>query len=465
MKGINNGMNLALSKCIQLEQFDGAVELKDLEFSFENALLPQQSIGENAKKLKAEIEKMIEALSEGYEDNRASISLPDDRNMLDIVKQAIADGLRLKPEYIIVVGIGGSNLGAIAVQEAVLGRLHNQLTASTRVLYADTVDADNIHDIITLVRSVLEKNGNILLNVISKSGTTTETISNAQVLTDLLRIYKKDYEKYVRVTSDRDSKLWDIAIRERFNLLEIPAKVGGRYSVFSPAGLFPLGLLGVNIENLLNGAKSMRDICLSSDIKNNPAAMSAVIQYLHYIHGKNIFDLFLFANDFESLGKWYRQLMAESLGKEFDIDGKRVNIGMTPTVSIGSTDLHSMAQLYLGGPYDKFTTFVRIKNNRAFIDVPFVECFSELVSAIQGKSLRDIMDAILEGTEEAFKIGKRPFIEITMPDKSEYSVGQLLQFKMMETIYLGHLLRVNPFDQPNVESYKSETRKILAKQS
>jgi glucose-6-phosphate isomerase len=439
--------------------------MKDIEFSFEDAMLSQNSVTSTAEKLKIEIGKIANALPKGCNDDMASINLLDDKNMLRNVKQVIADDSQLNPECLIVVGIGGSNLGTIAVQEAVLGKLYNQLTASTKVLYADTVDADYIDNIIALAKSALEKNGNILLDVISKSGTTTETIANAQVLMDLMRAHKKDYERYVNVTSDKDSKLWNLALREGFKLLEIPGKVGGRYSVFSPVGLLPLGLLGVNIEDLLDGARSMRDICINMNVEENPAAMSAVIQYLHYKSGKNVFDLFLFANDFESLGKWYRQLMAESLGKEFNRKGEKVNVGMTPTVSIGSTDLHSMAQLYLGGPYDKLTTFVKVKESRACVDVPIIEGYSELVSGIQGTSLSDIMKAILEGTEEAFRIAKRPFTEITMPNKSEYSVGQLMQFKMMETIYLARLLEVNPFDQPNVESYKKETRRILAAQN
>jgi glucose-6-phosphate isomerase len=217
--------------------------------------------------------------------------------MLGKVKQAIGRNLQLKPVYLIVVGIGGSNLGTLAVQEAVLGKLHNQLTASTKVLYADTVDSDGIDNIITLVKPVLERGGNIVLDVVSKSGTTTETIANAEVLIDLLRRHKKDYKDCISVTSDKDSELWNIAVREGFNVLEIPKKVGGRYSVFSSVGLFPLGLLGINIEQLLDGAKSMRDACVNMNVEENPAAISASIRYLHYESGKNISDLFLFAND------------------------------------------------------------------------------------------------------------------------------------------------------------------------
>ena len=435
--------------------------MKDIEFSFEDAIIPQQRILETAERLRPEIKIMANAISEGYEGDLASLYLPDDRLMLGKVRQVIGENLHLKPVYLVVVGIGGSNLGTIAVQEAVLGKLYNQLTTATKVLYADTVDSDSINNIITLVKSVLERGDNILLNVISKSGTTTETIANAEVLIDLLRKHKKDYKKCITVTSDKDSELWNIAVREGFNVLEIPKKVGGRYSVFSSAGLFPLGLLGLNIERLLDGAAYMREACVDTNVEKNPAAISAAIQYLHYESGKNISDLFLFANDLESLGKWCRQLMAESLGKEFNKKGETVNIGITPVVSIGSTDLHSMAQLYLGGPYDKFTTFLSVENSNSHINVPTLKEYSKLVYGIQGKSLESVMSAIVEGTKAAFRQGGRPFMEIKLPCKSEYSIGQFLQFKMIETIFLGYLLDVNPFDQPNVESYKEETRKIL----
>jgi glucose-6-phosphate isomerase len=437
--------------------------VKDIEFSFGDAMITQQRIFETAERLRPMIRNMVNAISEGYEGDLASLYLPDDRLMLGKARQAIRENLQLKPAYLIVIGIGGSNLGAMAVQEAVLGKLYNQLTTSTKVLYADTVDSDSINDIITLVKPVLEKGGNILLNVISKSGTTTETIANAEVLIDLLRKHKKDYNKCITVTSDKGSELWEIAVKEGVNVLEIPKKVGGRYSVFSPAGLFPLGLLGIDFERLLDGATHMREVCIDTNIEKNPAAISAAIQYLHYESGKNISDLFLFANDLESLGKWCRQLMAESLGKEFNTKGETVNIGITPVISIGSTDLHSMAQLFLGGPYDKFTTFLSIENSNSNINVPTLKEYSKLVYGIQDKSLESIMSAIVEGTKAAFRKGGRPFVEIKLSCKSEYPIGQFLQFKMIETIYLGYLLGVNPFDQPNVESYKEETRKILQK--
>jgi len=433
-----------------------------MEFSCEGALFSQSEILATTEKLKPEIRNLANSISKGYEDDNASINLPDDKDMLSKVKQITNEKWQLKPEYLIVIGIGGSNLGTIAVQEAVLGKLYNQQNPAMKVLYADTVDTELIDAIVKIAESALAKGGNIILDVVSKWGTTTETMANFTVLVDLLRRHRNEYAKYIVATCDKGSKLWRLALKEGWSLLEIPEKVGGRYSVFSPVGLFPLGLLGTDLGRLLEGARSMRDSCVNTDVEKNPAAIAASIQYLHYKCGRNISDLFLFSNDLESVGKWFRQLMAESLGKEYNKKGGKVNCGITPTVSIGSTDLHSMAQLYLGGPYDKFTTFVGVEKSNLRIDVPDLKGYSKLVSAIQGKSLDEIMDAILEGTKRTFRKDRRPFVEITLPDKSEYSIGQFLQFKMMETIYLAYLLDVNPYDQPNVEGYKEETRKMLA---
>jgi len=436
--------------------------MENLKLLYEDALIPKDKILKTAEELRPEIEKVRNVISKGYVDDRASVNLPDDEEMLNTVKSTVEDKLSLEPKYLIVIGIGGSNLGTIAVQEAVLGKLYNLLDPPIRVLYADTVDSDLIGSIIGIMKPTLKGNGNILLNVVSKSGITTETIANFRILIDLLRKYKREYKDYVVATCDRDSELWNLAVKEGFTALEIPRKVGGRYSVFSPVGLFPLGLLGIHIEDLLKGAKNMREACIEMELERNPAAIVASIQFIHYKEGKNISDLFLFSSDLESLGKWCRQLMAESLGKEIDRNGRRVNVGITPTVSVGSTDLHSIAQLYLGGPYDKFTTFISIRDSRLHLHVPKMDGYSDLVPGIDGKSLGEILNAIFEGTKEAFRKDKRPFIEVSLPDKSERSIGQFMQLKMIETMYLGHLLNVNPFDQPDVEKYKRETRRIIA---
>lgn len=336
-------------------------KMDPLVFLYNDSLISSEELVNYAEKLIEEIDCMNKAVNLQYEDDRASINLPDDKHALIKVKTLIDEKKKLKPRCLIVIGIGGSNLGTLAVQEAILGKLYNQINPDIKVLYADTVDSDSINDIIKIIEPILKKGENIIINCVSKSGGTIETIANFEILVQILKKYKKDYEKYVIVTSDKNSKLWNFALEKGFDLLEIPKKVGGRYSVFSNVGLFPLGLLGVNIDQLLKGAYDMKSRCLDINLLNNPAVISATLIYLHHKKGKNIHDLFLVGNDLESVGKWYRQLMGESIGKEFNKDKKRVLEGITPTVSLISVDLHSMAQIYLGGPYDKFTTFVDVK--------------------------------------------------------------------------------------------------------
>ncbi len=430
--------------------------MDELVYSYTNSLISKEELDETLDRLQYENQKMREA---DYDDERASLHLLDDIEMIEKVKTLVEEKKRLNPRYLVVIGIGGSNLGTMAVQEAILGRLYNLLDRDIKVLYADTVDSDNIHYILDILKPVLESGENILINIISKSGRTTETIANSEVILDFLKKYREDYYQYIVTTTERDSKLWRISEENNFDTLEIPKMVGGRYSVFSPVGLFPLALLGIDIDRLTDGARVMRDRCLE-DIEN-PASINASLIYLHNERNRNIHDLFLFNSDLEAIGKWYRQLLAESIGKELDRDGKQVFTGITPTVSIGSTDLHSMAQLYLGGPYDKFTTFISTTQPNNSMNIPVFNGFNRLVYGIQDRKLEDVMKAILEGVKKAFEKKLRPYTEIILPDKTEYSIGQLLQMEMIEVMYLGALLNVNPFDQPNVEDYKRETRRIL----
>ena len=435
--------------------------MEDVRFFSQASGIPQEDLTSLQPRLLEEIAHMNEALKRGYEDDRASLHLLEDTDSLRTIKTMVKEKQKLKPTYLIVVGIGGSNLGTVAVQEAVLGRLSNQREPPSKILYADTVDADLLDAIRAFIEAVLKKGGNILINGVSKSGGTTETIANFEVLIDVIKKYKAEWQQYIVVTTDKNSKYWSLAQDQGFSLLEIPLKVGGRFSVFSAVGLFPLGMIGIDIDALVGGAQAMKTRCLSLHFESNPAAQSASLTYSHYKKGKNIHDLFLFSTDLESLGKWYRQLLGESIGKEFNRQGKQVFTGITPTVSIGSTDLHSMAQLALGGPFDKFTTFVRVEHTNAVVQVPTLPEYASLVSGIQGKSLDAIMQAILKGVQAAYRKGNRPFVEVVLPDKTAGSIGQFMQLKMMETMFLGALCEVNPFDQPNVEAYKRETRKIL----
>jgi len=389
--------------------------------------------------------------------------MPADTDLIPKIMALVKEKKMLKPKIIVVIGIGGSNLGTMAIQQALYGQFYNEQDPDIKVYYADTVDSDYILDILLLVEQELQKGNQIILNVVSKSGKTTETIANFEVFLHMLKSYRpNDYKKYIAVTTDQDSPLWKLAQEENFSCLSIPKNVGGRYSVFSAVGLFPLAMIGIDIEKLQTGAGEMVDLCLDEDVEKNPAATTASILYTYYKKGIYIHDMFFFSVDLYALGMWYRQLLAESIGKQRNLSGDEVNVGITPTISIGSTDLHSMTQLRLGGPNNTLTTFVSVLENKSNVPVPCLKKFEKLVASIQCKSLSSIMDSIFEGVKKAYTKKKRAFMTIELPEKSERYIGQFMQMQMMTIIYLGYLLDINPFDQPHVELYKQETRKLLS---
>ncbi len=397
-----------------------------------------------------------------YTNPRSSLLLPFDTIMHEQVKLIAAQKKQLAPTVLVVIGIGGSSLGAKAVHQAIHGRFYHANEPVLRVYFAETVDADRMFTIISVLEKELSKGHAVIITVITKSGTTTETIANFHVLLALLKKHRPhDYRQYVVAITDYDSPLWRVAQEEQYALLQIPKVVGGRYSVFSPVGLFPLLMAGVDTDQLLYGARESVERCTQFNFEHNPALLSALIQFIHYKRGISISDLFLFSVDLEAVGKWYRQLMGESIGKEFDKQGRKVAAGITPTVSLGSIDLHSLAQLYLGGPRDKFTTFVTIDQTVHQITVAPEISITNICSNLSNRRFDEIMYALVEGTKRAYLKNDRPYCSVILPEKKERFIGQFLQFKMIEMIYLGYLLHVDPFDQPNVELYKRETHALL----
>lgn len=437
--------------------------MSSIRFDYKHALIGDEKIAQGMGLLKPEIERLKNARSLGYDTDYASINLPFDPQTIARVQRVVEYLRRLEPTVLVVVGIGGSNLGTMAVQQALYGMLYNEQQPDVRLYYADTVDSDYINDIILLIEQQLQKEETVLVNLVSKSGFTTESVANFEIITEILKNYYGDeYHQYVIVTTDDDSMLAQIAQEKKYTVLPIPKKVGGRYSVLSAVGLFPLALMGIDIDQLCAGAADLIKESLSDDLKKNDPAISAILLYEHYKKGIAIANTFLFSVDLQAIGAWYRQLIAESIGKEQLRTGKHARIGITPTVSIGSTDLHSQAQLYLAGPYATFTKFITVEKNKSNLVLPRDASMDRLVPHIQGKELKTLMSAIYQGVTAAFAKNERPFCALNLPEKNAYTIGQVLQFKMIEIIYLGALLDVNVFDQPQVELYKQETRKILA---
>lgn len=432
-----------------------------VRFNYSNSQIFQKDIEKTAKKLKDYIKFLNKVVEDNeYSKFESSINLPFDDKLNDEVKRLVSAKCNENLKYIIDIGIGGSNLGTKAIYDSLFG--YSDLLEPDRfpkIIFADTIDPEVLEKIGKLLQNKISSGNEVLVNAISKSGTTTETIANLEIILENLNIE----DKYSRVvlTTDQGSKLDAKAKEIGITTLHIPKTVGGRFSVFSSVGLFPLLAAGINIDFLLDGARNIIHRSLNDDTLSNPSLISAIILYLQFQNGKIICDNFFFHPEMESVGKWYRQLMGESLGKEKDLKGRTVNSGITPTVSLGSTDLHSMAQLYFGGPKDKITTFVYTSQINGSPTLPLDGDFQILVDGISGKSAFELMSSIYAGVKTTYINREIPYMEVILEDISEKSLGQYLQFKMLEMMYLGKLLNVNTFDQPNVEEYKVVTKKIL----
>lgn len=406
---------------------------------------------------------MLQAIAKknDFADAECSMNCPFDIDSIEKVTLAVKEKVSESLKYIFLIGIGGSNLGTKAIYDAVHGYVDSiEPNRFPKMIFVDTTNAEQLVRSAHLISS-LETKDELLVISISKSGGTTETTANTEMILAEVKKSFSDYSDRVVVITDEESPLWKASVAKNITVLPLHGLVGGRYSIFSPVGLFPLAVLGYDIGGMIERVRTMRDQCLSANIYENPAALSAMITFVNFTKGKSISDTFVFHSELESMGKWYRQLMGESIGKEKDVAGNTVNTGITPTVSVGSTDLHSMGQLYLGGPQDKQTTFVYAKETKAQVRMPAERVFPELVQMIEGKTAAQIMDAILGGTKMAYAKRGLPFVEVVLDDISVASIGEYFQFKMMEMMYLAHLMEVNAFDQPNVENYKVGTKALL----
>ncbi|MSR85252.1 hypothetical protein EXS71_02335 [Candidatus Uhrbacteria bacterium] len=406
-----------------------------LKYLYQNScLLSKSEVSQTIKKLTPSLGRVKEMLP---------LKLAFDQKAIRQIANLASKKTNKRLKYVVVVGIGGPNLGSKSIYDALYGSFDRfEPKRFPKIFYADTADSEALSALLSFIKKEVHDPEEILLNIISKSGTTTESIVNAEMI---LRALKKTWMDRVVVSTDHGSKLWMWAKRLQLDILTIPEAVGGRYSMFSCFGLFPLAAIGCDIKSLCAGARA---------VDSRAAMHSAAVSFLELKKGKTIQDHFFFHPELETVGKWVRQLIAESLGK----DGK----GLTPTVSIGSNDLHAVGQLYFGGPQDKFFTFVSSEKNVREVKLPRRLMLNGIVDGLAGRSASEIMQAILQGTKMAYKKAGMPFCEIVLPDLSLHSLGAFAQFKMMETIFMGELLQVNAFDQPAVELYKKETRRILA---
>ncbi len=431
--------------------------------------------------IRSALEGAYGTIEPNYTTANGALSTPFDSDVREKCKRIAGDIVSNPPSLVVLAGIGGSSVGTLAVLNALLERdaygllysrhavdQHQQKSAvfqeegGMRFICADTIDDSLSLEYQALVETELKKNRRVLLIIITKSGTTSETIINGSLFLEVLKKYKPRYQEDVVIITEHGSPLEQVAVDEHFGLLSLPSTVGGRFSVFTAVGLFPLALMGIDIDQFCDGAKEMLSHCLRDDFAKNPAARSALMLADHYAKGYMIHDLFVFSPKLTMFVQWYKQLIGESLGKKFDRQGNVVEIGMTPTVSQGTTDLHSVAQLYLAGPRNRITTFLAYDSEPASISIPDNEV-SAVLSGLVGSRVYDIKDAIFRGVCAAYEKEQRPFMIEPLVYKSASSLGACMMTKMVETLFLAAIWNIDPFDQPAVEIYKQETRAFLKK--
>lgn len=368
-------------------------------------------------------------------------------------------------ENILVLGIGGSALGGIALTEALLKPYWNILSDEQReglprIFFLDNIDPDTMTGLLSFLD--LKKT---LVNVITKSGSTAETMSQFMIVKDLLEKELGDNYRYnvVATTDKRTGILRQIAEQEGYKTFVVPDDVGGRFSVFSAVGLLPLALVGIDIDSIVNGIKDMDLALKNTDINENIAAQNALIHFLMDTKkGKNLSVMMPYSSRLKYVSDWYAQLWAESLGKNKDIDGNNVNIGPTPIKALGVTDQHSQIQLYNEGPNNKIINFIRVKEFDNTLDIPNIFEYTGL-NYLGGKTMNQLLNAEADSTRVALADYGRPTVTITLPKVDGYNVAQLLYMFEVQTAIAGELYKINTFNQPGVEQAKNYTYALMGR--
>jgi glucose-6-phosphate isomerase len=375
------------------------------------------------------------------------LTLPDAQANLAKIKKYVKEQEKNGWKNIVVLGIGGSALGAIAVRDA----LSSEFDGGKKLYVLDNIDPAYTAEMLASLN--LAKT---LFVVISKSGTTTEPmVQYALVKEMLMKKFPHNYQKYLLfITDPKAGLLRKMAKAEKITAFDIPSKIGGRFSVLTNVGLVPCALAGMDVGSLLKGAREMREAIKRGKGMSNPALVLAAAQYiLDKKKDKLMTVLMPYANHLFRVGDWYRQLLSESIGKSR-------GAGPTPINALGTTDQHSQLQLYNDGPNNKFFIFMRLlkhnQNPKTGGDI-----LPEEIGFLNGKKMGEVIDAAYLGTSEALTRHHRPNVTIEVPKVDARHLGALFMLFEFQVALLGLLYKVDAFNQPGVEHSKQITKKIL----
>lgn len=378
---------------------------------------------------------------------------------------ATAKDIRKKFKYFVVLGIGGSALGPSMVFNALKHLHYNELSPKLRggpkFYVEDNVDPVRMQALLDVIEP--EKT---CFNVISKSGATSETMTQFLIIADILKNKGVNLPDNMIFTTDacRGNLIKiDDKFGGKFKKYILPDGVGGRFSELCPVGLLPAAVLGIDIKGMLAGAAYMDSICAKGNIARNPALACAALQYIAMQQGKNIHVLMPYSDNLRLVADWYCQLWAESLGKAVDYAGNTVNAGSTPVKSLGVTDQHSQVQLYIEGPFDKVITFISVEKYATPMSIAHGCEDIPDVGFLGGHTMQELIQAENKATAYALMRAGRMNYTINVPEVNAFTLGQLMFMLELQTAYAGAMLNINTFNQPGVENGKKATFALLGK--
>ena len=372
-----------------------------------------------------------------------------------------AEGVGQAYDHVLVLGIGGSALGTRALINALRPAAWNELTDEAREFFPRITVLENVDPV--SVAGALRRIDprRVLVNVISKSGGTAETLAQFLVVRQWLdqALGPDAANRHLVITTDPEhGPLREIAQREGIAALEVPTEIGGRFSVLTPVGLLPAALVGIDIAGLVAGAERALEKGRRTELLKNPAALFGALHWAADTWlGARIHVLMPYSDRLREFAAWYCQLWAESLGKRIDRRGAVIHTGPTPMTAIGATDQHSQVQLYMEGPYNKLITFVRVDHPGEDVPIPRREALPEALAYLPGHTLGELLLAEQEATSAALARMGRMNLTLSLPVLNSETMGELLMFYQLATGFAGVWYGVNPFDQPGVELGKRLT--------
>jgi glucose-6-phosphate isomerase len=387
--------------------------------------------------------------------------LPSDKALIDQVDQYVAKA-RGKYDDVVILGIGGSALGPIALRTALRPSGWNMLDAKARggfprLHVLDNVDPDTIAALLGRLNFA-----RTLFIVTSKSGGTAETMSQFLIVHDRLMTAKLDLSDHlVFITDPKQGALRPLAQRLRVPALDIPPNIGGRFSVLTPVGTLPAALIGIDHKALLAGAGAMAKRCQSDELTKNPAGIYAMLQWLADTQLRKSIAVFMpYSDPLRDFAAWFVQLWAESLGKKRK-DG--TSVGSTPLAALGATDQHAQVQLFMEGPADKTVTFVRVGERGTDVRIPAGFADVKELGYLSGHSLGELIDIEQRATAGALARRGRPNMTIALDRVDAADVGELMMFLEIATAYAGQLYEIDAFNQPGVELGKQFAYALLGR--